>query len=480
MKKILCLCLTVVIVLGLCACGASGNNEETPKGLQVGFGRENIMPDNPTAAHLGGDDDAFRKATGFIDLLKVTCFALQDETGETVLVYTTDLVGLYGSWINAIRTAISLETEIPENRIVIATTHTHSGVSMTYEWNGLSDYMTLFRKSMVRAAQNALADLSPAEIYYGSSIEDDLVFVRHFKLTDGSVTSSGVAAGDPSIVGYAAEKDAEMQVVHFKRAAEGKKDVIMMCFNPHSTFNGNIAKTSLSADFPGPLRDYIESQGDYLVGYFIGDGGNQAPTTKYTPDMHGLDYKQYGEELGRRVLNLLPSLTKGEGSQITLNSRTYTGKYNKEKLDLLQQAKEVVEVHEKGGREASDPVAKQYGIYGRTEAYAIVRRASAPDINNMDLRVMALGDDVSFIFAPYEMFSEHGSYMREKTPYKMSFISSCTDGGEGYLPSLAAWEYGCYESYTTNFARGTGEELADTFLDMLTKMKEGVKEEISQ
>jgi hypothetical protein len=31
-----------------------------------------------------------------------------------------------------------------------------------------------------------------------------------------------------------------------------------------------------------------------------------------------------------------------------------------------------------------------------------------------------------------------------------------------------------------NFARGTGEELADTYLDMLTKMKEGVKEEIQK
>ena len=161
------------------------------------------------------------------------------------------------------------------------------------------------------------------------------------------------------------------------------------------------------------------------------------------------------------------------------NADTHTGAaVDRRSLDALEQAQEVIKVHEQYGREKSQPLAESYGIYGRTEAYAIVRRASAPDHNDMDLRVMAIGPQVSFLFAPYEMFSEHGSYMRKNTAYDITFIASCTDGGEGYLPSLAAFEYGCYESYTTNFARGTGEELADTYLDMLSKMKEGHKESI--
>lgn len=475
-KKIACLFLVFVMILGLCACGESGTKEES-KGLQVGFGRENIMPDNIKEAHLGGDDDAFRKATGFLDLLKLTCIAIDDGNGEQVLVYTADIVGIYSNWLDSMVAAVTNATGVPKNRIVFATTHTHSGISMTYNWNGLDQYKAKVQLAMVSTAQNALADLAPAKMSFGSSFEDDLVFVRHYTLTDGSVTSSGVAAGSPSITGYAAEKDSEMQVVMFDRE-EGKKDVIMMCFNPHSTFNGNVSLTDISADFPGPTRDYIESQGEYLVAYFIGDGGNQAPTTKYTPDMHGLDYKQYGQELGKRVLNLLPNLTPAEAGDLQLNSRTYNGKYNKEHLDALEQAQEVIAVHEQYGREKSQPLAESYGIYGRTEAYAIVRRASAPDHNDMDLRVMAIGPQVSFLFAPYEMFAEHGSYMRENTAYDITFIASCTDGGEGYLPSLAAFEYGCYESYTTNFARGTGEELAETYLDMLQKMKDGVSEEI--
>lgn len=59
------------------------------------------------------------------------------------------------------------------------------------------------------------------------------------------------------------------------------------------------------------------------------------------------------------------------------------------------------------------------------------------------------------------------------TPYDMTFLVSCCNGREGYIPSQAAFDYGCYESYTTQFAPGTGEEFIDEFLSMLTELKNG-------
>ena len=87
------------------------------------------------------------------------------------------------------------------------------------------------------------------------------------------------------------------------------------------------------------------------------------------------------------------------------------------------------------------------------------------------MSVMSIGEDLSFVFAPYEMFSESGSYIRENTPYSMTFLSSCSNGGNGYLPSSAAYEYGCYESFSSRLAKGSAEELADEYLSMLTTLK---------
>ena len=82
MRKLISLILSVLMLLSLCACGSSGEKAaepEAPKGLQAGFGREIVMPEDVTKVNLNGTDTAGRKSTGFLDYLKVTCIALKDE-----------------------------------------------------------------------------------------------------------------------------------------------------------------------------------------------------------------------------------------------------------------------------------------------------------------------------------------------------------------------------------------------------------------
>ena len=42
----------------------------------------------------------------------------------------------------------------------------------------------------------------------------------------------------------------------------------------------------------------------------------------------------------------------------------------------------------------------------------------------------------------------------------------------GYLPMARAYDYGVYEGYVTLFQRGTAEAVAETYVDMLKKLKE--------
>ena len=138
---------------------------------------------------------------------------------------------------------------------------------------------------------------------------------------------------------------------------------------------------------------------------------------------------------------------------------------------MLKEATEVVNLYNTSGRDAANELAAQYGLYQHFEASAIIKRSTSPDTNEAWLNVMSIGDQLSFAFAPYEMFSENGSHLRANTPYDMTFLVSCCNGREGYIPSQAAFDYGCYESYTTQFAPGTGEEFIEEFLSMLTELK---------
>ena len=50
-------------------------------------------------------------------------------------------------------------------------------------------------------------------------------------------------------------------------------------------------------------------------------------------------------------------------------------------------------------------------------------------------------------------------------------LGLCACGGNGYIPTQAAHEYGCYESHTGRFVAGTGEELVKVLTDSLVELK---------
>ena len=75
------------------------------------------------------------------------------------------------------------------------------------------------------------------------------------------------------------------------------------------------------------------------------------------------------------------------------------------------------------------------------------------------------------------MFSTTGIHIREHSPYDMTLIFSCANGTEGYLPTRDAFAYGCYESQTAYYARGTAEVVQDKLEEMLASLRNEMKGE---
>ena len=469
MKKLISFLLCAFLILGLCACGEAGASQEEYKGLQAGFGREVVMPEGQV--NLNGTDSAGRISHGFLDYIKATCIALKDEEGTIVLIFTIDMLGSGTGLTDPMRNQVSKATGVPGSNIMIAATHTHSAPATSSGYEGGEAYKRILFAGVEKAAVDAIADLSPAELSYGSTQATGLLFVRHYVHEDGKITaSSGIGTNDV-IVGHPTEADEELQILRFTRSGEDKKDILMLSWNSHPTFHGGVKDYLISADFPGPTRDYIESQGDYLVAYFTGDAGNQATDSRIKEEKHGLDYNEFGQKLGQFCLDALPTLTPATGDTIKLTSQAYPARANKERLDMLNQAKEVVSLYSSQGRDAANALAEKYGLYQVLEARAIIDRATSGDTYPIAMSAMSVGDNVSLVFASYEMFCESGRAIRSQTPYDITFVSSCSNGSNGYIPSQEAYDYGCYESYVSHVAPGTGEELVNEYLNMLSGLK---------
>lgn len=437
--------------------------------LQVGYGRVNITPDYPVAMAGGA---ATRIADTYLDPLYITFIALRQQE-ETFLIATMDFVGAYEEYSEPARVAVSQATGIPEDHIILNATHTHASVSIrNIKAVGIERYRPSFYAWTVEAAKLALEDLSPAEVWYGSTETNGMIWVRHYKMADGTYAGANYGSFKKStIVGHASDPDTEMQLVKFVRPAQDKKDILMMNYPAHATA---VKEMMLSADFPGPAREYVEKNTDTLVAYFIAGAGDQVPSSRIPSECFSKDYRVYGAEVGRIAVECMNNMTKLDDTQLRFRKYTFTGESNKVDLDRAEDALAVEAIWNKiGGRGTPEgkEAAKAAGFASVYAVTAILNRMHFAPTRDLELKTLAIGD-IGFTFAPYEMFGASAMAIKAGSPYPMTFVVSCSQNHDGYLPSRLGWEIRCYEAQITRFAPGTAEQLADTYVSLLKDMKE--------
>ena len=140
---------------------------------------------------------------------------------------------------------------------------------------------------------------------------------------------------------------------------------------------------------------------------------------------------------------------------------------------LLPYTEEIVKLW----RETNDPKlcaakARTYGIHSAYHAMFIQRKAGMSGTLEFTLSAGCAGD-LGFAFLPYEVFDTNGKYIKEQSPFAMTFILECANGHNTYIPFALGFEHGCYEADNCNFQPGTAEKAADTALKLLKKLKEG-------
>ena len=71
-----------------------------------------------------------------------------------------------------------------------------------------------------------------------------------------------------------------------------------------------------------------------------------------------------------------------------------------------------------------------------------------------------------------EMFDTTAKYVRDNSPFKMTFVSQTTNASVMYIPSAYGFIHGCYEAACTDCKPGTGEQLASLLVRMLNWTKQ--------
>ena len=434
--------------------------------FRVGFGRRCITPEESVPL-AGYGNTSKRMSQNTLSDLYTTCVAFTDREDTTVLLFHNDLIASKATYMRPIREAISQKTGVPLSQVLVTATHTHSAPDLlNTDQPSIQRYLELLKARLPEAAAEAMADRKPATISTGFSFTKMLNFNRHYFMTDGSIVGDNF--GEPSgktYLTHITEADPLMQVVKFTR--EGGKDILLVNWQSHPHRTGGSKKYDISADIVGAMRDVLEEETGCCFAYFTGGAGNINPHSRIQEENITADYLEQGDALARCALSALQNLAELKTGKIQSLELLYSGKLNHTQDHMEAEAKIIRQMFQETNDARRCRIeAEKYGIHSAYHANAILRRLDLPEYRDVEMHAFSLGD-LAFVTAPYEMFDVNAKQIRDRSPFKTTFVASCANDANNYIPSSLGYLHGCYESDNSLFHPGTGEELALKYVEML-------------
>ena len=437
--------------------------------LKIGYGRVDITPEDHV--HLTGyGNDAVRLSEEFRDKIYGTCLAFTDEKGNTVLLFTTDTMATYDVVTGPLRREIAQEHGLPFENVQVASTHTHSAPAITMNTPAMAKYREKYCEGLKEAARKAMADRTDGVIYIGNAYTDNMNFVRHYKMADGTFAGANFGSWAAGFAGHTSQPDTCLQVVKFVRP--GTKDIVLVNFQAHPCFTGGIDKKVLSADYIGDLCSFVEEKTGAKFAFFQGAAGNHNGLSFDQRETRTRDSAEYGKLLGGYVLTALKRLNSVTGEMtVAAVGRDMELQLDHSDDHLVEKAKEIRKIWlETYDRPRCNKLAQEIG---QNSVYAlghIISRADRGEKEIMPIYALRVGP-LGFACAPYEMFGASGMHIKEWAPYAVTVVVSMCNDYRNYLATRLAFNHGCYEVDSRRYPAGTAELLADNFVEMLTELK---------
>ena len=434
----------------------------------VGYGRVDITPREPLPL-MGYGNTLRRISANVLDPLYATCVAVSDGEGGLVLVLGVDAT--VPNYRGYIRETAAKELGIPESCILVNCTHSHSAPDMDAKHPGVAPAAQILKDGCVAAVVAAYHDMKPAKAFYGSIEATGLSSVRHYLMDDGSY--GGDNFGDwtnHKAVKAVWPVDPTMHLLRFVRP--GSEDVLVMNWRAHASITGGSTKPDISADFVGSVRSFLEAQTGCRFAYWQGCAGNVNPRSRIPEEDCTRDNDEFGAQLGGYAMKCLETLQPLPWGSIRLQEKVLEAKANHTTDHLLEKAKEIRQYYsETNDWTGAKAMGAPFGIRTPFAAGGIIKRASQPETKNSNLVCFTLGDTLAVACASHEMFDVTGQFVEDHSPFDHTIVLGYTNGQMGYMPTLEAWRYTCYESDSTSYAPGTAEQIADTQLEMLKELK---------
>lgn len=415
------------------------------------------------------------------DELHAKSIVLDD--GNTKLVFVLcDNVGIPREVYDAAKKQIEESTGIPMANQLMAATHTHSATSarsansMVYAPN-LNDYQRFLVSRIVDCVRIANKRLEPAKIGWGSVQEPSQLFNRRWYVVEeadrrnpfGGVDQVRMNPGASGLIRPAGPIDPQVSFVSVQ-STDGRPIAVLANYSLH--YVGGVPGRTISADYFAVFANHLSKLLDANDSEkpFVGilSNGTSGDVNNINFQNRGKRYESFqkmqevGELIATRVHASMKDVSYQETCTFAAKAEELTLKIRKPDAALLAYVKQVL---------AKPKDEKPYHIHERTYADRVLQLAESPEDVNVLIQTFRIGN-LGITAIPFEVFTEIGLEIKDRSPFESTFTIELANGSYGYLPTPSHHELGGYETWlgTNKVEKEASVKIVSKVLELFQKI----------
>lgn len=406
-----------------------------------------------------------------------------EDLKQACAIVSADVCRLAEPQTCAVRQAVARDVGIPQEHVIVAAKHIHSGpvtgggdeVDAEYVFKGVgiavaesagsngrveAEYASDLVHKLVQVVKLAAGRMTPATAGCLSGKESTISQYRRLLADDGHVVMNWEPYPAEHIVGPLGEVDAEVGVL---KLVDGSGKMICLLFN-HAGHPDVMSGDNyfISAEYTGFAERLLEAEFGGVAMFVNGAQG--------TMDIDGLGPRTWEEmeRLGRKLAGAAAETANRIKPTEDVSPRCATVQYaipaRKIPEEQLAWAEEILA--QTGGKvqALADGVGDDYKALIYKRMYGV---------QHLDIPIeqvcIALAD-TAFISFPGEMYTEIGTRIKASSPFRRTYIIGLANGHIGYLPTRKAITEGGYAEQVTRVDPGAEDIVLANSVSLLRRV----------
>jgi len=384
-------------------------------GWRAGVATVDITP--KTSLWMAGFAARTQPSQGTAMPLHAKALALEDARGQRLVVVTLDVLGVTAGMSDRIGAAVATRHRVSRDRLLLASSHTHSGpvvdtqLMVAYDVTpqqrrDVETYTATFEAQVVDVVGRALRSLAPATLHAG----------------EGTATFAANRR-----VQYAANGPVDHRVPMLRVDVGGSPKAILFSYACHNT-TLPASHVEWHGDYAGVAQAAIEAATPGLTALFMtGCGADANPNPRGTRE----NVQQHGEALAKAVRDTMGALSPVEGPTRAAMAL----------VDLPFAAALTPDEWKQRFRLADPYVARHSRLMDEVRA----RDGALPMSQKMPVQVWRFGTSLTLVTLGGEVVVDYALRLRRDHPDDHVWPVGYANDVFGYVPSKRILDEGGYE-----------------------------------